>query len=83
MAGLPVKQARPKDGIILAFRRQDCVNSSIRVKLRGLDEKATYELFFEDYDLRIKNTGKELMNGFDVGIPQKPASLLVSYKMVN
>ena len=71
-----------KDGIILAFRRQECGNNSIRVKLRGLDEKATYELFYEDYDVRIKNTGKELMDGFEVAIPQKPASLLISYKQV-
>ena len=35
-----------KDGIILAFRRGDCGNDSIRVNPRGLDEKATYELFY-------------------------------------
>ena len=71
-----------KDGIILAFRRGDCENESIRIKLRGLDENATYELFYEDYNLRIKNTGKELTDGFDVTIPQKPSSLLINYKQV-
>jgi len=71
-----------KDGIVLAFRRSDCGNESIRVKLRGLDEKATYELFYEDYELRTKNTGKELMDGFEMAIPQKPASLLIGYKKV-
>jgi len=71
-----------KDGIVLAFRRGDCGNESIWVKLRGLDEKATYEIFYEDYKLRIKNTGKELMDGFEVAIPQKPASLLINYKQV-
>ena len=71
-----------KDGIVIAFRRKDCNNESIQVKLKGLEEKATYELYFEDYKLRIKNLGSELMSGIDISIPQKPSSLLINYKQV-
>ena len=37
---------------------------------------------YEDYNLRIKNTGSELKAGIIISIPQKPASLLISYKQV-
>ncbi|HPT20769.1 MAG TPA: alpha-galactosidase [Bacteroidales bacterium] len=71
-----------KDGIILAFRRVDCQDESIRVKLRGLDEKATYELYYEDYKVQIRKTGKELMDSFVIAIPQKPLSLMIKYMLV-
>ena len=71
-----------KDGIVLAFRRGACKDESIQVKLQGLDDEATYELLYEDYNLRIKNTGSELKAGIIISIPQKPASLLISYKQV-
>jgi len=71
-----------KDGIILAFRREDVTNESIRINLRGLDENANYEMYYEDYGLRVYDTGKKLMDGIDIMIPTKPASLLISYKKV-
>jgi alpha-galactosidase len=72
-----------KDGIILAFRRGESPNESIRVKLRGLNEEATYELSFEDYALTIQKKGREIMDGMEISIPQKPASLLIRYKKIN
>lgn len=68
-----------KDGIIIAFRRGDCENESIHTKLSGLVETTTYELFYEDYGVKVCKTGWELMHGFDMTIPSKPASLLISY----
>mgnify|MGYP001443628341 CR=1 FL=1 len=67
------------DGIIMAFRRGDCESETITVKPGGLDKNAKYELFFEDYDIRITKTGSEIMNGIELSIPLKPASLLISY----
>ena len=67
------------DGIILAFRRKDCSEESIRIKLSGLDQNATYQLNFEDYGLQMGKKGSELMNGIDISIPLKPASLLIQY----
>ncbi len=71
-----------KDGIILAFRRSGCENESIQIKPRGLEPDAIYELFYEDYKFRMNKTGREIMAGIDLTIPQKQASLLVSYKQV-
>jgi len=68
------------DGVVFAFRRPDCRNETINIKLRGLDEKAVYELFYEDYLLKTEMTGAELMKGIDISIPGKPGSLLISYK---
>ncbi|MGV8090588.1 MAG: glycoside hydrolase family 36 protein [Mangrovibacterium sp.] len=67
------------DGIVLAFRRPECVNESIVVRLGGLDKNADYELFFEDYDLKIVKPGIELAEGLELSIPQRSSSLLVSY----
>lgn len=68
-----------KDGIIVAFRRGGANSESIVVKLSGVEEAATYELFFEDYGLRVRKRGQEMVDGIELTIPQKSASLLVSY----
>lgn len=75
---------RPKqdDGIVFAFRRPECQNQSITIRLKGLDQKETYEMFFEDTGFKMKNTGGELMKGIDITIPEKPGSLLISYKKI-
>ena len=71
-----------KDGIIIAFRRGDCQNESILVKLRGLDKNAKYELFYEDEKIQSQKSGKELMDGLEIVLPQKPASVLINYKQM-
>jgi len=69
-----------RDGIILAFRRSLNNEESIHVSLSGLEKNTVYELNYEDYGVIIKKSGSELMKGFDITIPQKPSSLLISYK---
>ncbi len=69
------------DGIILAFRRDQNRDESIRIHLKGLERTASYEFFYEDFGLKINRTGAELMDGIDIYIPAKPASLLISYKI--
>jgi alpha-galactosidase len=71
------------DGIILAFRRRDCSEETIKVRLGGMDQKATYNLDFEDYGIKIQKTGLELTEGLDISFPQKPASLLVRYTKIS
>ncbi len=68
------------DGIILAFRRDASKDESIQIQLRGLDKTADYEIFYEDYGIRISYSGAELMKGIPVVISTKPSSLLISYK---
>ncbi len=75
---------RPKesDGIILAFRREESQEDTLPVRLRGLVESAVYEMHYEDYGLTVRNTGRELMEGIRLSIPQRPASLLAHYRQV-
>ncbi len=84
-AWLAYQMNRPEqnDGIILAFRRADCPDDSVQIKPSGLEENSRYELFYEDYGLRVKKTGSEIMNGFDIFIPEKRASLLIRYQKTN
>jgi alpha-galactosidase len=71
-----------KDGIVIAFRREGASDESISTRFYGLDTNATYELFFEDYGLRVQKTGRELMENIELTIPQKPSSLMISYKKI-
>jgi alpha-galactosidase len=68
-----------EDGIILAFRRKDNTDESIRIRLRGLDKQADYELFYKDQDIRKTISGCELMNGIEISLSQGPSSLLIIY----
>ncbi len=68
------------DGIIMSFRREANSTESLGIKLKGLDGSSTYELFYEDDGKKINKTGTELMEGIEITIPKKPASLLISYK---
>jgi len=70
------------DGIVVAFRREGAPNESISTRFYGLDSNATYELFYEDYGVKVKKTGKELMNGIVLTISQKPSSLMIFYKKI-
>ena len=70
------------DGIILAFRRSDCPDDSVRVQLSGLEKEAMYELFFEDYGIQIQKQGRELAKGIDLFSPTRKTSLLIRYHKV-
>lgn len=68
------------DGIILAFRRKNCSEKSITVKLRGINPNEIYELSDEDSQIKITKTGEELLQGFTVSTKEMPGSLLIWYK---
>jgi len=76
---------RPKggDGMIMAFRRPACPAEKISVKLKGLEDAATYELFYEDENIRVNKTGKELMKNIDLILKEKTKSILITYKKIN
>jgi len=71
-----------RDGIILAFRRSGSNEESIHVRLSGLEDNTIYEVNYEDYGVVIRKSGHELMDGFDITIPQKPSSLMIRYKSI-
>jgi len=68
------------DGIIMAFRRKDSPDSSIDIKLRGIDENSRYELNDEDSGIKTTKTGKELISGFTITLKEKASSCLLLYK---
>jgi alpha-galactosidase len=68
-----------EDGIIMAFRRKDSPDSTLEVKLKGVDEKAKYELNDEDSAIKIIKTGKELKMGITLTLNEKNGSLLMWY----
>jgi len=70
------------DGIIVAFRRKDCPDESIAVKLCGLNKTADYELLDEDSGKKTIQKGEELINGIKLILAEKQKSLLISYKQV-
>ena len=69
-----------KDGIVLAFRRDQSAESAMTLALHGLDPGADYEVNYEDYGIVTFRSGRELMSGLSVKIPTAAASLLVKYR---
>ena len=70
------------DGIILAFRRKDCANDSIRVRLHGIDSNGKYLLLNEDTQSNETLSGEVLRNGYTLKLADKPGSALIFYKKV-
>lgn len=69
-----------RDGIVLAFRRHQAPQSSIRIVLPGLEPDADYEVNFEDYGITLIKSSRELAGGLDIKIPEAPGSLLIKYR---
>ncbi len=71
-----------RDGIVLAFRRSGSLVASQTLALHGLDPGADYEVSYEDYGIVVHKSGRELLAGLALKIPQADASLLVKYRRV-
>ena len=71
--------ASRNEGLLLAFRRDDCAEDRLRVTPRGLDPDKVYTLNDWDNAPAREITGKELMAGFDVTIPAKPGAAVIHY----
>ena len=78
-----LNRPQQKDGIIIAFRRAENNENSINIKPSGLEKDAIYELSYEDYGVQTLKKGSEMMNGFDITIPFKPAALLIKYRRIS
>jgi hypothetical protein len=77
-------KAESKDGIVLVFRRPTCNINTLNVKLKSLEPKVMYEIYYEDYNISINQIGEKLMQeGLDVKIADAPGSLLILYKQLN
>ena len=69
------------DGMVQAFRRDKCDDSTKSFRLSGLDPAARYEVTNFDVEGTLKITGKELMEkGLTVEIKDKPGAAVIAYK---
>jgi alpha-galactosidase len=68
-------------GMIQAFRRDECPNESLQVKLQGLDPDATYAVTNLDVPGSQEFKGRELMEtGIPVTLKAKPAAAVITYQ---
>jgi alpha-galactosidase len=69
-------------GMVQAFRRADCIYESARLKLRGLERDATYQVRDLDKPRAVtRTTGRDLMEkGLLVTIPARPGAVIIAYE---
>jgi alpha-galactosidase len=71
------------DGIVQAFRRKASLYETVRLKLRGLDAKASYQITRIDRPSQaaVEMSGEELLNkGLPVAIDEQPGVTIVKYQ---
>ena len=69
------------EGMIQAFRRNECEAETLNVVLHGLDENARYAVTNRDQGDASEHTGAQLMTeGIQVTLPSRPAAGLFTYK---
>jgi alpha-galactosidase len=71
------------EGMILAFRRADSADEKVSVLLHGIEERKRYEFLSARTGFKTIVSGSELTNGFEIILPDKPASDLISYRSVD
>jgi alpha-galactosidase len=70
------------EGMVQAFRRDECGEPKTTFKLQGLDPAATYEVTDLDVGTPAKISGKSLMeDGLAVEIKDKPGAAIFTYKI--
>jgi alpha-galactosidase len=69
------------EGMVEAFRRPECDESALTVKLHGLQEGTRYVLTNADSGEKFERTGRELMEtGLNLALNEKPSSALLFYR---
>jgi alpha-galactosidase len=69
------------EGLVLAFRRKDCPQATLPMKLRGLDPEKTYTVTFTDDQRKTttqSKTGRDLAS-FVVEVPAPHSSMMIRY----
>jgi hypothetical protein len=73
---------KDNSGFVKVFRRKDSEDSKKVIKLKGLNPNLNYTVVFYDEQHNKSEkmlSGKELISGISVEIPEKKASLLIEY----
>jgi len=81
-AALQWDRPEERDGIVLAFRRPQAAECTITIALQELDPDGDYEVAYDDYGITLFKSGRELMSGFAIKIPEAPGSLLIKYRRI-
>ena len=67
-----------------AFRRTDSIYESARLKLRGLDPKAKYQITRINGDKKLEMSGEELaQKGLLVAIDAQPGVAIIKYQAIS
>ncbi len=70
-----------REGIIQAFRREECPGDSLHVLPRGLDPAARYTVTDLDTNTPVEMSGRDLLEqGLTLRAPQAPGSVFIHYK---
>ncbi len=69
------------EGMVQAFRRDECESDSTTLKLRGLDAKACYKVTNIDTEKSVSMSGQDLMQkGLTIKCQDKPGAIVIKYK---
>ena len=69
------------EGVVQAFRRPECTDEVMRLRLRGLDGGSEYAVADLDEERPRQFAGRELMDrGLSVRIPNQPGAVLLVYR---
>jgi alpha-galactosidase len=69
------------EGMVLVFRRAKCDEATLRVRLHGLDERASYRVASATSGTTRQASGRELMDGLQITLGQAPSSDLITYRV--
>lgn len=71
------------DGVVQVFRRSQSIYEAARLRLRGLDSQAKYQITRLDRPGQMELSGKELLEkGLPVAIDERPGAVIIRYRRV-
>lgn len=72
----------PEDnsGIVMAFRREQCSQSTCTYQLKGLEPDTNYAVYNDDNQITVIKSGSELMKGLLLTLANPRESMLLRYK---
>ncbi len=69
------------EGLVQAFRRQECPDKVRKFRLQGLDSSAEYVVTDRDANLSLRMSGRALMEqGWTFRLPEKRSAAIVTYR---
>jgi alpha-galactosidase len=73
-----------QEGLVQAFRRENCFYEGARLKLKGLESQGRYTVKNLDTNESQTISGQELMEkGLLVAISEIPGTAVITYKKMN